>query len=107
MLITVTWNAKQGIVFYINGIVSGTSINRIPPVFTLSKPIGFNRIVFGKSVNETEGGFAKFQTTVFSVLKRFVGKSESFRIFTYYVGRAIAKSMEGKITSNIFMKPVS
>lgn len=53
-----------------------------------------NTLVFGKCASE-DIGYAHFQTTLFSVIKRFVPKSESFRIFSYYIGRAIAKSMEG------------
>ena len=45
---------------------------------------------------------AHFQTSVFSVLPRFVGKSECVRLFSYYVGRAVAKSMDGSMHLKTF-----
>ena len=51
------------------------------------------------NASNEDAGFGRFQTTVFSVLPRFVGKSESVRLFSYYVGRAVAKSMEGMLST--------
>ena len=63
-----------------------------------------NQFVFGRSVSSSKDGegFSRFQTTVFSLLKHFVTKSESVRLFSYYVGRAIAKGMEGRRTFAYF-----
>ena len=77
-------------------MVSASSINKhsiVDPILATNRRFVFGRALF----NSTGGGegFAQFQTTVFSVLPRFVGKSESVRLFSYYVGRAVAKSMEG------------
>jgi len=88
-------------VLYLNGVLSASSINKLSSADTNDAPTTTttatnSQLVFGKPLNNSDGEHAKFQTTVFSVLKRFVPKSEVVRLFSYYVGRAIAKSMEGK-----------
>ena len=91
-----TWSASQGLVSYINGIIVGIASYPTTSLATRAGPTS-GHFVLGKSSTEENGNsHPKFQITTFSVLKTFISKSESFRMFFYYIGRT-SNAIEGKI----------
>ena len=92
LYLLLTWRSDQGLLLYINGILKSISTKPVPTNSATSTSSGV--FVIGRSVS-SEAGYAKFQMTLFTVLKKFASRSESFRLLAYYVGRAITSSIEG------------
>lgn len=83
----------QGLVLYVNGILSNiTSKPMKNEVTDIASP---GILLIGRSVSNENNTYAKFQMTLFTVLKTYTSRSESFRLFAYYVGRAITNAFEG------------
>lgn len=93
LYILLTWSKSQGMMLYINGVIRSVCI-RPEKTVQNNQNKGADILAIGKSTANESDTFARFQITLFTVLKTFTPKSESFRTFAYYVGRAITNAFE-------------
>ena len=96
MYILLTWKSDQGMVLYINGVLQAVA-TQPTSTYQPTNVTATGNLVFGKSTQREEADtFTRFQLSLFSVLPTFSPKSESFRMFSYYVGRPITNAFEGE-----------
>lgn len=95
MYLLVTWSKTQGMILYINGAIQGVATEPTS-TFDTKNVTASGILTFGRSTSLVETDtFTRFQISLFTVLRRFCSKSESFRMFSYYVGRPITNAFEG------------